>query len=159
MRGRLLVIAVAAALCATPATAAPTSCRSVADEDSPGPASSLDIRRVDVAEGKKTVVVVLTLDTTDPGGEPARVLGYRWRVRVTTAGTTRTFERRRDAGPADTYRYAVDGGRTSVTASETRTQIKWVVPRSALPELRKPKVRLCAFADTTVAGTTADSAS
>lgn len=155
MRGRLLVIAVAAALVATPATAAPKSCASVTDEDSPGDPSSLDIRKAEVSYGKKTMTVRLTLDTTDSSNEPARMLGYRWRARVLVGGVLHTYERQRPAGPVDTYRYS--GRATRFTVS--KTAITWVADRKTVPELGKPKFRVCVTADTTVAGTTADSTS
>jgi hypothetical protein len=154
MRGRLLVIAVAATLVATPATAAPRSCATVVAEDSPGDPSSLDIRKVEVSVGKKTMTVRLTLDTTDPRNEPARMLGYRWRTRVFVGNVLYTYERERPAGVADTYRYSGHG----MTFSVSRTAITWVADRRMVPELRKPKIRVCVTADTSVAGSTADRA-
>lgn len=153
MRGHLLVIAVAAALVATPATAAPKSCAAVTDEDAPGDPSSLDIRKAEVSYGRKTMTVRLTLDTTDPGNEPARVLGYRWRARVLVGGVMYTYERQRPAGPVDTYRYSGRASRFTVS----KTAITWVADRRTVPQVGHPKFRVCVTADTAVAGATADS--
>lgn len=100
---------------------------------------AMDIHGADVATGKRDVVVVLRLATTESANDPAAVLGMRWNVNFKVRGTQYSFERRRMAGADDVYVYGAPGSSDQVKVAETKTEVRWTVPRAAIPELKKPR--------------------
>jgi hypothetical protein len=134
---------------AAPAVAAkpkPPVCKLVVDAKGDGGTSTpgtksdaLDITGADVATGRKQLVGVLRVVTTDTANDPLAYFGMEWSVNFTVRGTSYSFERRRVAGMAETYRYEFNGSAQDVKVTETATEIRWVVPRKAVPELSKPK--------------------
>ena len=155
----LLLAGLALVAPAVPTHAAvPKFCGRVTDADddqTPFPAS-MDIRRVEAAAGKKTVVGVLTLESTQPDAVFA-LAGMRWDLSFQVAGAKFAFSRRYD-GLSGTYRNSFTGV-ASVVVKVTSTTITWTVPRSAVPALKKPKTSICMVgATTSIAGQTMDSA-
>jgi hypothetical protein len=149
MRTRSLLVAAVAALLALPgAASAATSCNLVTDKAGDGyvghplggvSSKALDIRGVDVATGKKTLVVVLRMATTKTADDPATAAGMAWDVSFKIAGTDHRFSRR--VGPGGTV--VSEGGSTNgttlsgVKVAVSGTVITWTVPRSAVAALKK----------------------
>lgn len=157
MRTRLVLtcsLALSLAAAGAPAFAAkakPPVCRLVVDakgdgHPQPAPAlksNALDITGADVATGKKTVVAVLRVVDTDTANDPLARMGMEWSVNFSVKGTTYSFQRRRTAGLAEGYRYTFNGLSLDAKAvRETKTEIRWTVARSAVPELKKAKLAL-----------------
>lgn len=158
MRPRLVLtcsLALSLAAAGAPAFAAakakPPVCGLITDakgdgHPQPAPAlksSALDITGADVATGKRTVVAVLRVVATDTANDPLARFGMEWSVSFSVKGTTYTFQRRRTAGVAEGYRYTFNGlALEAKDVRETKTDIRWTVARSAVPELKKPRLTL-----------------
>lgn len=108
-----------------------------------------DVTCVDVWVGKREVVVVLRLLSTNDPAPYETVAGAEWKValRAGTVGNAEyVFTRERGAGVTSRYRYAFNGAPMS-PAKESATEIRWGVPLSWVPRV-KPGVKLTAFAST-----------
>lgn len=148
MRTRSLLLAAVAALLAVPsaASAAPV-CNLVKDKANDAyighsvsgtSATALDIRSVDVATGKKTLVVVMRLATTKTMDDPVSVAGMSWDVSFRIANVDHRFSRRvgpggnvvSESGSADSK--TLDGVKVTVSS----TAVTWTVPRANVPKLK-----------------------
>jgi hypothetical protein len=147
-RSVVIGCAVVAALAAgSPAVAAKQVCHQITDGKGDGHPSNLsiatsnalDIVGGDIATGKKSIVGVLRLASTD-ASDPMSAFGETWSLNFTVQNKTYNFRRTRVAGTTEEYRYAFNGSSVELTShSETATEIKWVIPRSAVEALKKPK--------------------
>jgi hypothetical protein len=111
--------------------------------DSPG----LDITSADVATGKRTVVVVVRVKTTDLTGDPYAPLGYAWSFQWKIGSVVYAVKRSRKLGTdgsavyTDTYS---NGGVTGELPAGSKTSMDgtsytWVLPRAAVPSLKAKK--------------------
>ena len=146
-------------------------CNLITDKAGDGKASgiiasdALDILSGDVATGKKTLVGVLRMKTTNAKGDPAATLGMRMTLRFTVQGTTYVLWRRVSSAPAnsDTFGMSInnvevpDNLKPKVTM--TATTITWTVARSQIVGLKKPKSLISELGSTTyINSTNADAA-
>lgn len=125
---------------------------------------SLDIVSGDVATGKKNIVGVLRLKTTDTS-DLAPKLGARWVLLFTVSGTKYTLTRSLSSGTNGQFTWGMTAGGENVDVSKIAppkvdaTSITWTVPRSTVSGLKKSKQKLDELAGSTkVGGTNADSA-
>ncbi|HWL34842.1 MAG TPA: hypothetical protein VNQ77_01490 [Frankiaceae bacterium] len=148
MRRRSMLVAAVTALLALPGAASAATCNLVTDKANDAyvghPAAGvsskpLDIRSLDVATGKKTLVVVLRVATTKSADDPATAAGMAWDVSFKIAGADYRFSRR--VGPGGNV--VSEGGNgngsavSGVKVAVSGTSITWTVPRSAIPKLKK----------------------
>jgi hypothetical protein len=157
MRTRSLFVAAVAALLALPgAASAATSCNLVTDKAGDGyvghpaagvDAKSLDIRSLDVATGKKTLVVVLRVATTKAADDPATALGMAWDVSFKIGKADYRFSRRVGPGGNVVSEGATTNGATlsGVKVTVTGTTITWTVPRSSVAALGKRGAAFTSF--------------
>lgn len=102
---------------------------------------ALDIRGGDIATGAKTLVGVLRLTKTSTDGDAVTMTGVSWGLTFTIRGNTYTFGRRRGAGVTAVYTNTFSGGNpTTPAVTVTPTEIRWTIDRSAIPDLKKPKI-------------------
>jgi hypothetical protein len=149
MRTVLLSLGMAAAV-AAPAQAAP-GCHLLRDawgdayvvnEATRLPAPALDIRSVDVATGRKTLVVVLRMASTEASADPATAPGMTWEVSVTIGGVDHRFNQRMTAGLTSGFAKAGDDMLDGVTVRTGRGAVTWTVPRANVRALAKPGATL-----------------
>jgi hypothetical protein len=129
-------------------------CNLITDEtnDSGGlykSSKALDVTSADVATGKKTLVAVVRVQTTDMSNDTWAPVGYSWFFGWTIVGTKYAVSARRSFSSADmafTYKFQWTIGTTTIDwpsswAKPTidKTSYKFVVPRSAIPGLKKSK--------------------
>lgn len=100
---------------------------------------TLDITGGDVATGKKTLVGVLRVASTDGSNDNWAKLGMRVSLQFTIMGTSYNFERRRKAGTAENYEYTFSGGPV-LKGSATKNSITWVIDRKTIPNLAKKNI-------------------
>jgi hypothetical protein len=130
--------------------------------------SALDITSGDVATGKKTVALVLRVVTTNVANDPWAHLGYSWSMKFEVLGTSYAVIRRltTNTDGSVTYKDSLTIGTTTTdlpAGSSTKmdaTSYTWVIPRSAVPGLKKAKQQLVDLqAGSVVFGGNADQAS
>jgi hypothetical protein len=97
-----------------------------------------DVTGGDIATGKKTLVGVLRVATTDGSSNNYAKLGMKVSLSFTVNGAPYNFTRRRKAGTAEDYEYTFSNGALLKTVV-TKTSITWIVDRKLIPELAKPK--------------------
>ncbi|HVF03457.1 MAG TPA: hypothetical protein VNA20_01330 [Frankiaceae bacterium] len=165
MRSRTVLLSAATALLVaapTVASAAPV-CKLVedpADDAALNPAlgpvlkaRALDIRSMDVATGKTTVVVVLRLASTKIADDPMTMQGVEWHASFTLAGETVRFSRKiTNAGAVTDTAKAGETALSGVKVTVTGDSITWTTPRSSLRKLKKKATLSGFFADTTTNG-------
>jgi hypothetical protein len=152
MRTRhVLLCAAAAALIAPalPAASGKAVCNLVSDK--PGdavvgfagqgaPAPAFDILSYDVATGKRTLVAVLRLKSTDAKADNAAALGIGWTVSFHVGDKSYSFEHRlgpQASGGAVTDTASVDGQPLAgVKVSVAPGTISWTVPRASVTPLK-----------------------
>jgi hypothetical protein len=99
----------------------------------------MDITGADIATGTKTLVAVLRVGTTDASSYNWAKLGYGVSMQFKILGKTYTFERKRKAGTAETYEDTFQNGPVKSVAV-TPTSIAWTIDRTAIDDLKKPKI-------------------
>lgn len=157
MRSRVVLLA-AAFLVAVPisASAAPV-CKLV--EDKAGDASpssltssvidykALDIRSFDVATGKKSLVVVLRLASTNKADHQVTdTAGLTWTATFRINDTDHRFTRKLN-GSGQATDTATSGGQAinGVKVAVTQDAVTWTVPRGNVPSLRKAGATITGF--------------
>lgn len=108
---------------------------------------ALDFTGADVATGKKTVVGVIRVVSTATANDPDLLLGASWTLNFSVKGVKYSFTRTRAAGTAARYTYGFSNG-TTPTVVESPTEIRFTVPRSTVPELKKANMVLDTIAVT-----------
>ena len=161
---RPLAVVAAALLIAAPAGAKP-SCHAVTDgahDDAPTGVlrqpSAMDIRWLDVANGRGELAVVLGLG--DRWGTQPEEIGSRATVGFRAAGVDFEFAVRR-TGSSDSASVTVGGAPLDAKAFTFRpdgTTVVWRVPRRNLKMLSKPKLTFTTFRVAT-SGLSSDQAS
>jgi hypothetical protein len=158
--GTALVLGLVAGAVHSPAIAAVKKpkplCKIITDESGDGSSRSvglisspaLDILSADIATGKKTVVAVLRVATTDVKSDTWIRLGYRWSLSFNIQGINYAFQRQTTTDKvsgavtySDTYTVGTNAGPMpagSVTKMDA-TSYTWTIPRSAVPGLKKPR--------------------
>lgn len=136
---------------AASAAVAKPLCLLITDETGDGHSQSmgflssdaLDIVSGDVATGKKTVVGVLRLKTTNVSStDTAGYFGFVWNLNFEVGGTKYSFERRRTGTSGayiDEFQVGTSTSAVKPTVKQDGTSITWTVPRSAVSNLKKPK--------------------
>ncbi len=166
-----IVLAVASSGATAYAAKKPTPmCKMITDPDNDGgmkPAGFIvksdaaEITGGDVASGKKTVVGLLRVKSTSISGDTWGNLGVTVNLSFVVQGATYTFSRSY-SGSSVTNRFKGAAGWTDLPASQvkvTGTEIRWTVPRSAVPGLKKPRQTFSGIsASSTINGTGADAA-
>jgi hypothetical protein len=154
MRTRNLLLCAGAAALLAPATpaSAKTLCNLVSDK--PGdaivgvagqgvPAPAYDILSYDVATGKKTLVAVLRVKSTDPKADNAAALGMTYTVTFQIGGKTLKFDRKigpQASGGAVTDTTTIDGAPLAgVKVTVAPGTITWTVPRGNVAPLKAKK--------------------
>jgi hypothetical protein len=158
MRSRLVAFcAASAALLTLPLSAdAGVSCNLVVDKNKDAyvghsaagqNATALDIKSLDVATGKKTLVIVLRMATTNLASDPVATAGMQWDVTFKIAKADHRFTHK--VGPngmvlSDTAN--ADGAAiTGVTVKVAGNTVTWTVPRAKLQKLRGKGAVLSGF--------------
>ncbi len=150
MRSRpLLLCAVSAALLvSTGVASAAKKCNLVSDGSGDanfiGPAgvapnvNQLDIRSGDVATGKKTLVVVLRLESADGKGAQAAALGMTYQVSFAISGVQHVFKRTLPMG-GSAYTDSATANGVAIAGLAVKSDAKtitWTVPRANVPKLK-----------------------
>jgi hypothetical protein len=99
----------------------------------------LDIISADVATGKKTLVGVLRVGSTDASAHHWAKAGMGVSLQFKILGTSYAFERKRKAGTAEDYTYTFQGGPVKSFAV-TKNTITWTIDRTAIADLKKPRI-------------------
>lgn len=170
---RLVLAAVATALLlpATGAWSAKTVCNLVPDKaddtglvapSTPVRTPAHDIRSLDVATGRKTMVVVMRLASTDYGADPAATAGMTYNVFFKIGDGDHAFFRRIGPNGQVVSDTATAGGKAipGVTVKVDGKSITWTVPRANVPKLKGRNVVLTGFyaATASAIGLSGDSA-
>jgi hypothetical protein len=164
MRPRhLLLVAVAVSLltplAATAASRPAVLCKLLKDDAGDGASSvggaviksdALDLLGGDVATGKKTLVGVLRLKSVNTASDPMADLSMYWYLNFVVNGKTYSFERYRHGGVTNTYENTFHGAATPVTVKSTANppEVWFSIPRTAVPELKRPKTVIKGIAAT-----------
>lgn len=158
MRARSAIVCAVALAVATTAPAAaapkkpkpkPTMCYLVVDEKGDGytqaagpvlKSDAMDIHSADVATGNTTLVAAIRLETTESDGDPVAAFGLKWTFTFTISGEKYEFYRVRAPGIEGTYTHGMEPNPKNVKVvwEAKDGTVKWIVPRSAVPELLKP---------------------
>lgn len=165
MRSNIALLAAASALIvAAPsvANAAPV-CKLVedaADDAAINPAlgsvlkaRALDIRSVDVASGKTTVVVVLRLASTKMADDPITMQGVQWNAAFTLGGDTHRFTHKiSNSGQVTDTAKAGETAISGVKVTVGADNVTWTMPRASLRKLKKKATFTGFFGDTSTTG-------
>lgn len=125
----------------------PPVCHLLTDERGDGhPAATsalksdaLDITGADVATGRNTIVGVLRVATTDTAMDPMAALSMEWNLSFIVKNKRYKFSRDRVAGAEEKYNYTFQGIPVK-DVKENATEIRWTLPRTAVPELKSDKM-------------------
>ena len=153
---RLAVLGTAATVLLAPLTAhAGPVCNLVTDPandtglgapQSPVRTPAHDITSIDVATGKKTLVVVMRLTSTKITDDPAASNGMNWQVQFKIGTVSHVFKRAvtRDGAFTDT---ATQDGKAiaGLVVKADAKSITWTVPRTNVPKLKGKNVMLAQF--------------
>ena len=161
---RVAVLGVAFAALLVPATGsfAKTACNLVSDKANDSglfvPAGPVrtpahDITSVDVATGKKTLVVVMRLTTTALAGDPAASGGITWDVKFTIGGVGHQFTRKiaQNGTITDTALQNNAAIAGLVVKMDGKT-VTFTVPRNNVPKLKAKNAVLTGFFASTQSG-------
>lgn len=165
MRSRTVLLSAATALLVaapTVASAAPV-CKLVedaADDAALNPAlgsvlkaRALDIRSMDVATGKSTVVVVLRLASTKIADDPITMQGLQWNAAFTLGGETVRFSRKvSNSGATTDTAKAGEAAIAGVKVTVGADNVTWTMPRTSLRKLKKKASLSGFFANTSTFG-------
>lgn len=111
--------------------------------------NALDIRSMDIATGRNTLVVVLRMKATDGKAEQISGAGMYWKVDFQVSGVPLSFQRTlTNAATGAAYEFSAKQANVAIPGvkfAATSTTLTWTVPRNAIAKMKKPGAQFGSF--------------